>query len=66
MRGYGWFDYDGEDLDLFISSKTASNKLFVQQADLNFSEVGSSAGVSAGSSSMEIAVCDYDNDGWPI
>ena len=66
MRGYGWFDYDGdEDLDLFITSKTASNKLFKQQTNGTFSEVGSSAGVSAGSSAMEVAVCDYDNDGWP-
>ena len=61
-----WFDYDGdEDLDLFLSSKNSSNKLFQQQVNGTFSEVASAAGVASGSNAMEVSVCDYDGDGWP-
>ncbi len=75
--GCSWGDYDRDgDLDLFQCTyifiytgqnpQAYYNKLYRNNGDGTFSEVGESAGVSDGISlSFQSIWMDYNNDGWP-
>jgi hypothetical protein len=57
------FDNDGH-LDLFVTNRPGANRLYHNQGDGTFEEVGSTAGVADPSQSGEGAVFgDYDRDG---
>ena len=66
--GYGtgatWGDYDNDgDLDLYAVDHGNANRLYRNNGNGAFSEVGSSAGVDAAGAGYGVAWGDYDNDG---
>ncbi len=65
-RGAAWSDYDLDgDFDLFVSNSGTANRLYRNEGDGTFAELGSSAGVDDASSSRGAAWSDYDLDGDP-
>ena len=63
--GAVWFDYDKDgDLDLFMTVRTGSNRLFENNGDGTFTDVAVARGVDFPNSDAAGAVAaDYDNDG---
>ncbi|MBI2504876.1 MAG: VCBS repeat-containing protein [Candidatus Latescibacteria bacterium] len=63
--GTAWGDYDNDgDLDLFLVNTTGqADRLYRNNGNGTFTEVGSSAGVADTGSGLAVAWGDYDNDG---
>ncbi len=60
-----WGDYDGDgDLDLFMGGLDLPNRLFRNNGDGSFREVGELAGVADSSGARGAAFGDVDNDGY--
>lgn len=60
-------DYDGDGLpDLYLASKTESNRLYRNLGAWRFEDVTKSAGVGGPTDAwvQGVAFADYDNDGW--
>jgi hypothetical protein len=64
--GIGWIDYDNDGWqDLFIPNASGPNRLYHNNGDGTFDEVGASAGIQlSGRSSYAVAIGDYDGDGF--
>ena len=63
-RSAGWADYDKDgDVDFYLTDASAANKLFQNDGDGTFTEVGVSAGVNDAVDSRSIGWADYDDDG---
>lgn len=61
-----WADIDNDgDQDLFITYRLAPNRLWINEGDLNFTEVSSTCGIDQ-MSRRSYGACfgDYDNDGF--
>ncbi|GIV58266.1 MAG: hypothetical protein KatS3mg042_1179 [Rhodothermaceae bacterium] len=68
--GAAWFDYDNDgDLDLYVTQRrdangTLPNKLFENNGNGTFTEVGAARGAQdSGNQGCGVAIADYDNDG---
>ena len=63
-QGVAWGDYDNDgDLDLYLTNATSENRLYQNNGNGTFTEVGTSAGVNSTANSRGAAWGDYDNDG---
>jgi len=68
--GVALFDYDNDGwLDLFVSNDTEPNKLYHNNHDGTFTDVGVAAGLAYGEAGtaragMGTDAADYDNSGW--
>ena len=68
--GVALFDYDNDGwLDLFVSNDTEPNKLYHNNHDGTFTDVGVAAGLAYGEAGtaragMGTDTADYDNSGW--
>ena len=64
--GAAWFDYDRDsDLDLYVTQRTGSNRLFENDGNGAFTNVAAALGVgAAGYDCGGVAVADFNNDGW--
>jgi hypothetical protein len=62
-----WADYDNDGhLDLFVGVESGPNRLFRNNGDGTFEEVGQRAGVAGnGNVAKGASWCDFDGDGWP-
>jgi hypothetical protein len=58
------YDQDGY-VDFFVSNFYGANKLYHNNGNLTFTDVGRQAGVQAPIISFSTFFFDYDNDGWP-
>ena len=60
-----WADYDNDgDLDIYVTNgSTTANRLYKNNNDGTFTEVGATEGVNDTQSSTTSAWADYDNDG---
>ncbi len=64
-KGSAWGDYDGDGrLDLFVSNMGQECRLYHNEGDGQFRDVGRKLGVTGGESSFSCWFWDYDNDGW--
>ena len=64
-HGVAWGDYDNDgDPDLYTATQYGPNRLFENQGDGTFEEVGALAGVAGLGNSMTAVWGDVDNDGW--
>ncbi|MFC2076467.1 FG-GAP-like repeat-containing protein, partial [candidate division KSB1 bacterium] len=62
--GSAWGDYDGDgDLDLYLANGSSYNRLFRNNGDGGFTEVGETAGVRDFDPGRGVAWADYDSDG---
>src|SRR6266850_2088985 len=65
-----WFDYDNDGkLDLFVTNDTEPNKLYHNNRNGTFTDVGVAAGLAYGDAGttragMGTDAADYDNSGW--
>lgn len=63
--GVGDFNRDGL-MDIFFSSNTSTNKLFLNKGNFKFTDITTQAKVSGnGTWSTGVSVCDINGDGWP-
>jgi hypothetical protein len=61
-----WADYDRDgDLDLYAANGGAANRLYRNNGDRTFTEIGAVAGVNNTGNSVGAAWGDYDGDGDP-
>ena len=59
-----WGDYDNDgDLDLYLANNGTANRLYRNNGNGTFTEVGAAAGVADAGSGFGVAWGDYDNDG---
>jgi hypothetical protein len=59
-----WGDCDNDgDLDLYVSNYGSANRLYVNNGDGNFAELGQFAGVADGGNGFGATWGDYDGDG---
>jgi hypothetical protein len=64
--GANWFDYNLDGwLDLFVVNWSDQNRLYCNNGDSTFTDVGPGAGVADRGYSSGSTVGDYDNDGDP-
>ena len=63
-RGVAWGDYDNDgDLDLYLANFNGANRLYQNDGNDTFTEVGSSASVNDSGGGDGVAWGDYDGDG---
>ena len=63
-RGVAWGDYDGDgDLDLYVANYNAPNRLYRNEGDGTFTEVGAIVGVDHQARGEGVAWVDVDGDG---
>jgi len=63
-KGVAWGDYDGDGrLDLFVSNMNAPARLYHQEADGTFRDVGPKLGITGPAHGFACWFWDYDNDG---
>src|SRR4051812_9133718 len=63
--GVGDFNKDGLP-DVFFSSNTSSDKLFLNKGNMQFSDITKPAGISGnGTWSTGVSIADVNGDGWP-
>ena len=65
-NGYGaaWGDYDNDgDLDLYVVNEYSPNRLYHNENNGTFTEVGSTAGVADNGEGNGVSWVDYDRDG---
>ena len=64
-QGVAWGDYDNDgDLDLYVTNLTGgANRLYRNNRDGTFTEIGADAGVNDTGNGTGVAWGDYDNDG---
>ena len=69
--GVIWLDYDKDGcLDLYVSNDSSPSRLYHNNCEGSFAEVGMEAGVAFSAdglpqAGMGVDSADYDNDGWP-
>ncbi len=64
-KGSAWGDYDNDgDQDLYVSNYAAENRLYRNEGDSTFTDVGPELGVTEPIESFPTWFWDYDNDGW--
>ena len=62
--GVAWGDYDGDsDQDLYVVNSNSANRLYRNEGNGTFSELGSSAGVADAGAGASAVWGDFDNDG---
>ena len=60
-----WVDIDNDGfLDLFVGNEGDAARLYVNDRDGTFTEIGRAAGVARPAFIKGVAAIDYDNDGW--
>jgi len=65
-NGYGvaWGDYDNDgDLDVYVANFGSANRLYQNDGNGTFTEIGAAAGTDDGGNGISTAWGDYDNDG---
>jgi hypothetical protein len=66
VKGVAAADYDHDGFaDIYVASLNGVNRLYHNNGNMTFTEVGRVAGVQAPSFSFATWFFDYDNDGWP-
>lgn len=66
-RSANWGDYDNDgDMDLFVTtgSNTIPSRLYRNNGDSTFTEVGAGAGVAQVNTSQDVLWADFNNDGY--
>ena len=64
-KGSGWGDYDNDgDPDLYVSNYGQENRLYRNDGDGSFTDVGPALGVVEPVRSFATWFWDYNNDGW--
>jgi hypothetical protein len=64
-KGAAWVDYDNDRYpDLFLTNYVGAAKLFRNNSDGTFAEVGKAMGVEEPQKGFACWAWDYDNDGW--
>ena len=64
-KGSAWGDYDNDgDPDLYVSNLSQDNRLYRNDGDGSFTDVGRALGVTEPLSSFATWFWDYNNDGW--
>ncbi|MBN2611125.1 MAG: VCBS repeat-containing protein [Bacteroidales bacterium] len=65
-NGVAWADFDNDgDLDLYVGNgKGRVNRLFRNNGNMTFNDIGPAAGVADTSWAAGVAWGDYNNDGW--
>ena len=64
--GVAWADYDNDgdgDADLYVANDNTANRLYRNNGNKTFTEIGSTANVADTGPGRGIAFADYDNDG---
>ena len=65
-RGMAWVDYDGDELlDLFVVNDGTADRLFRNNGNATFTEVGGAAGVDDAQAGRGAAWADFDGDDDP-
>ena len=64
-KGAAWIDFDNDGApDLFLNYMNAPSKLFRNNRDGTFSDVGESLGIAGPVQGFSCWAWDFDNDGW--
>jgi hypothetical protein len=62
-RGVAWGDYDSDnDLDLYLANFGSANRLYRNEGNGTFTDVGASSGTGDTGAGIGVAWGDYDND----
>ncbi len=62
--GVGWADFDNDgDVDLYVARYNAPNRLYRNNGDGTFTDVGASSGTDDAGRGFAVPWGDYDNDG---
>ena len=63
-RQLHWVDFNNDgDMDLFVCSRNAKNKLYENTGNLNFKDISSNAGLVTDNKTFGVSFADYNKDG---